>query len=61
LCAETFGKDVVTISVPFSLESANAPAICVRALLVNVSEIPEQTIFRCVVAFFPVAGTRTHT
>ena len=52
---------MVTIAVPFSLESANAPAICVPARVVNISEIPEQKIFRCVVAFLPVAGTRTHT
>jgi c-di-GMP-binding flagellar brake protein YcgR len=52
----------VTIAVPsFSLESPNAPAIYVPARVVNISEIPEQKMLRCGVAFLPVAWTRTHT
>jgi hypothetical protein len=51
----------VTIAAPFSLESPNTPTIHVPARVVNISEIPEQKIFRCGVAFLPVAGTRTHT
>lgn len=48
----------VTIAVPFSPESPNAPAIYVPARVVNISELPEQKMFRCGVAFLPVAGTR---
>jgi PilZ domain len=48
----------VTIAVPFSPESPNAPAIYVPARVVNIAEIPEQKMFRCGVAFLPVAGTR---
>jgi hypothetical protein len=51
----------VTVAVPFSLESPNAPAIYVPARVVNIAEIPEQKMFRCGVAFLPVAGTRAHT
>lgn len=51
----------VTIAVPFSLESPNAPAIYVPARVVNIAELPEQKMFRCGVAFLPVAGTRTHS
>ncbi|HET6928786.1 MAG TPA: PilZ domain-containing protein [Candidatus Acidoferrum sp.] len=50
----------VTIAVPFSLESPNAPAIYVPARVVNIAELPEQQMFRCGVAFLPVAGTRVH-
>jgi hypothetical protein len=49
----------VTIAVPFSLESPNAPAIYVPARVVNIAELPEQNMFRCGVAFLPTAGTRT--
>jgi len=48
----------VTIAVPFSPESPNAPAIYVPARVVNIAEFPEQKMFRCGVAFLPVAGTR---
>ena len=48
----------VTIAVPFSAESPNAPAIYVPARVVNISELPEQKMFRCGVAFLPVAGPR---
>jgi len=51
----------VTIAVPFSPESPNAPAIYVPARVVNISELPEQNIFRCGVAFLPVAGPRANT
>ncbi|HET7108512.1 MAG TPA: PilZ domain-containing protein [Candidatus Acidoferrum sp.] len=51
----------VTIAVPFSPESPNAPAIYVPARVVNVAELPEQKLFRCGVAFLPVAGARAHT
>jgi len=50
----------VTIAVPFSPESPDAPAIYVSARVVNVAELPELKMFRCGVAFLPVAGTRTH-
>jgi Tfp pilus assembly protein PilZ len=49
----------VTIAVPFSLESPNAPAIYVPARVVNIAELREQNMFRCGVAFLPAAGTRT--
>jgi hypothetical protein len=48
----------VTIAVPFSLESPNAPAIYVPARVVNIAELPEQQMFRCGVAFLPLARTR---
>ena len=51
----------VTIAVPFSLESPNAPAIYVPARVVNIAELPEQKMFRCGVAFLPLAGTRAHS
>ncbi|HXA82982.1 MAG TPA: PilZ domain-containing protein [Methylomirabilota bacterium] len=51
----------VTIAVPFSQESPNAPAIYVPARVVNISEIPELQMFRCGVAFLPVAGMRANT
>jgi len=51
----------VTIAVPFSAESPNAPAIYVPARVVNISELPEQKMFRCGVAFLPVAGSRTNS
>jgi hypothetical protein len=50
----------VTIAVPFSAETPNAPAIYVPARVVNIAEIPEQKMFRCGVAFLPAAGTRAH-
>jgi hypothetical protein len=53
----------VTIAVPFSLDSPNAPAIYVPARVVNIAELPEHKMFRCGVAFFPVPkpvpGTRS--
>jgi c-di-GMP-binding flagellar brake protein YcgR len=51
----------VTIAVPFSLESPNAPAIYVPARVVNIAELPEQKMFRCGVAFLPIAGSRART
>lgn len=51
----------VTIAVPFSLESPNAPAIYVPARVVNIAELPEQKMFRCGVAFLPLAGARART
>jgi c-di-GMP-binding flagellar brake protein YcgR len=51
----------VTIAVPYSLDSPNAPAIYVPARVVNIAELPEQKMFRCGVAFLPLAGTRAHT
>jgi hypothetical protein len=51
----------VTVAVPFSAETPNAPAIYVPARVVNIAEIPEQKMFRCGVAFLPAAGTRAHT
>jgi hypothetical protein len=50
----------VTVAVPFSPESPNAPAIYVPARVVNIAELPELKMFRCGVAFLPVAGTRAH-
>jgi len=50
----------VTIAVPFSAETPNAPAIYVPARVVNIAELPEQKMFRCGVAFLPAAGTRAH-
>jgi len=51
----------VTIAVPFSPESPNAPAIYVSARVVNIAELPELKMFRCGVAFLPVAGTRAQS
>jgi c-di-GMP-binding flagellar brake protein YcgR len=51
----------VTIAVPFSMETPNAPAIYVPARVVNIAELPELKMFRCGVAFLPVAGTRVHS
>lgn len=51
----------VTIAVPFSPESPNAPAIFVAARVVNVAEAPERKMFRCGVAFLLVAGSQPHT
>jgi hypothetical protein len=48
----------VTVAVPFSQESPNAPAIYVPARVVNIAELPELKMFRCGVAFLPIAGTR---
>jgi hypothetical protein len=50
----------VTIAVPFSPESPDAPAIYVAARVVNIAELPELKMFRCGVAFLPAAGTREH-
>ena len=51
----------VTVAVPFSPESPSAPAIYVPARVVNIAELPELKMFRCGVAFLPVAGTRAHS
>jgi hypothetical protein len=51
----------VTIAVPYSMESPNAPAIYVPARVVNIAELPELKMFRCGVAFLPIAVTRTHS
>ena len=51
----------VTIAVPFSPESPNAPAIYVAARVVNIAALPELKMFRCGVAFLPAAGLRTHS
>jgi hypothetical protein len=51
----------VTVAVPFSPESPNAPAIYVPARVVNIAELPELKMFRCGVAFLPAAGTRAHS
>jgi hypothetical protein len=51
----------VTIAVPFSPESPNAPAIYVAARVVNIAELPELKMFRCGVAFLPLAGTRARS
>src|ERR1700722_5990760 len=50
----------VTIAVPFSPESPDAPAIYVAARVVNIAELRELKMFRCGVAFLPAAGTRVH-
>jgi PilZ domain len=50
----------VTVAVPFSPESPEAPAIYVAARVVNIAELPELKMFRCGVAFLPVAGARTN-
>ncbi|HWY08197.1 MAG TPA: PilZ domain-containing protein [Candidatus Acidoferrales bacterium] len=50
----------VTIAVPFSPESPDAPAIYVPARVVNIAELPELKMFRCGVSFLPAAGARTH-
>jgi PilZ domain len=51
----------VTVAVPFSPESPNAPAIYVPARVVNIAELPQLKMFRCGVAFLPLAGTRAST
>ena len=51
----------VTIAVPFSMETPNAPAIYVPARVVNIAELLELKMFRCGVAFLPVPGARTHS
>jgi hypothetical protein len=51
----------VTVAVQFSPESPNAPAIYVAARVVNIAELPDLKMFRCGVAFLPVAGTRAHS
>jgi PilZ domain len=51
----------VTIAVPFSPESPSAPAIYVPARVLNIAELPEQKMFRCGVAFLPVAGAQAHS
>ena len=50
----------VTIAVPFSPESPDAPAIYVAARVVNIAELPEMKMFRCGLAFLPAAGTLVH-
>ncbi len=50
----------VTIAVPFSPESPNAPAIFVPARVVNIRELPEQGMYRCGVMFLPVPGAQAH-
>src|ERR1700686_2524547 len=50
----------VTVAVPFSPESPEAPAIYVAARVVNIAELPELKMFRCGVAFLPVAGARAN-
>jgi hypothetical protein len=47
----------VTIAVPFSPESPNAPAIFVAAKVVNIAEMPERKMFRCGVMFLPAGAT----
>jgi PilZ domain len=51
----------VTIAVPFSPESPNAPAIYMPARVVNISELRGLKMFRCGVSFLPVAGTRAQS
>lgn len=51
----------VTIAVPFSPESPDAPAIYMPARVVNIRELPELKVYRCGVAFLPVEGTRAHS
>ncbi|HWN75897.1 MAG TPA: PilZ domain-containing protein [Candidatus Udaeobacter sp.] len=46
----------VTVAVPFSPESPNAPAIYVPARVVNIAELPEQKMFRCGWRFCPWRG-----
>ena len=50
----------VKIAVPFSPESPDAPAIYMAARVMNLSQLRELKMFRCEVAFLPVAGTRAH-
>lgn len=50
----------VRVAVPFSPGSPNAPTIFVAARIVNVSEIPEQNMFRCGVMFLPERGAHAH-
>ncbi len=50
----------VKIAVPFSPDSPKAPAIYVAARVMNITELPEVKMFRCGVAFLPMAGTRAH-
>ncbi len=51
----------VTIAVPFSPESPNAPAIFVAARVVNIRRLSEQGMFRCGVMFLPEPGARAHS
>ena len=51
----------VTIAVPFSPESPNAPAIFVPARVVNIRELPESGMYRCGVMFLPAPGTQSHS
>jgi len=50
----------VKIAVPFSPDSPKAPAIYVAARVMNITALPEVKMFRCGVAFLPMAGTRAH-
>jgi len=66
--SETFGKDVVTcIDMSrggLGFRTKNAYAISAEvtvAGVVNIPELPELKMFRCGVAFLPVAGTRAHS
>ena len=43
----------VTIAVPYSPESPNAPAIFVAARVVNMTELTDQQTYRCGVMFLP--------
>lgn len=51
----------VTIAVPFSPESPNAPAIFVPARVVNIRELPESGMYRCGVMFLPAPGAQAHS
>jgi hypothetical protein len=51
----------VTIAVPFSPESPNAPTIFVPARVVNIRRLSEQGMFRCGVMFLPAPGARAHS
>jgi len=50
----------VTVAVPFSPESPNAPAIFVPARVVNIRETPESGMYRCGVMFLPAPGAQAH-
>ncbi len=47
-------SQTVTIAVPFSPESPQAPAIFVPACIANITELPQTEFFRCGVAFLPL-------
>jgi hypothetical protein len=46
--------ETVTIAVPFSPDSPQAPAIFVPARIANFAELPNSDLFRCGVAFLPL-------